>query len=131
MKGAQISRPPVYRLVIAQCVALLLIYGLLGLKDPVLALSAALGGLILIVPNAWFASRVFRRDSRALAQRTSQRLYAAEVGKFMLSAAGFALVFVMVRPIVGWAVFAGYGVMLVFQVIGASLLVRMAATGKR
>jgi ATP synthase protein I len=46
------------------------------------------------------------------------------VGKFLLSVAGFAVVFATLRPIDGLAVFAGYLVMLVVQIIGSWMLLR-------
>jgi ATP synthase protein I len=50
--------------------------------------------------------------------------YVGEVGKFALSVAGFAMVFTMLRPISGLAVFAGFLAMLVIQIIGSWLLLK-------
>jgi ATP synthase protein I len=95
------------------------------------ATSLGLGGLVAIIPNAWFAHSVFRwRGARRIRQAV-QASYAAEIGKFLLSVAGFALVFAMVRPIEGWAVFAGYGAMLAIQIVGAWWLLRNAAVDRR
>jgi len=46
------------------------------------------------------------------------------MGKFLLSVAGFAVVFATLRPIDGLAVFAGYLVMLAIQITGSWLLLR-------
>jgi ATP synthase protein I len=131
MKGASISRPPAYRITIAQVVILLASWTSLLLWDAQVATSFVLGGLIAIVPNAWFALGVFRWRGASVAQQAVKAGYAAEIGKFLLSIAGFALVFAMIRPIVAWAVFAGYVAMLVVQIIGAWRLLRTTAPGGR
>lgn len=136
MKGARISRPPAHRITIAQVVVLFVLWAGLATWNVPAALSFALGGLVAIVPNAWFALGVFRWRGAGGAQRAAHASYVAEIGKFLLSAAGFALVFALVRPITGWAVFAGFGVMLVIQIAGAWWLLRRASadgslTGKQ
>jgi ATP synthase protein I len=128
MRGAEISRPPAHRVTLAQLLVLLLIWLGLGSWDPDVAHSALLGGLVAVIPQAWFTHRVFRRQGAQAAKQIARASYAAEVGKFFMAVAGFALVFALVRPIVGWAVFAAYGVMLAIQVIGAWYLLRLAPT---
>lgn len=122
--GAEIARPPVHRITLAQLAVLVPLCLLLLAFDKVRACSTLSGGLIAILPQAFFAARAFRwrgaRSSRAMARSS----YAGEVGKFLLSAAGFALVFAAVRPIDGLAVFAGYLVMLCIQIVGSWLLLR-------
>ncbi len=128
---ARISRPPAHRITIAQLAVLLALWaGLVG-WDSTVALSLGLGGLIAVVANAWFALGVFRWRGAQSAQRAARASYAAEIGKFLLSVAGFAMVFALVRPIEGWAVFAGYCVMLAIQVIGAWWLLRTTVDHKR
>jgi ATP synthase protein I len=127
MRGAEISRPPAHRVTLAQLLVLLLIWLGVGSWDANVAYSALLGGLVAVLPQAWFAHRVFRRQGAQAAMRMARAVYAAEIGKFVMAAAGFALVFALVRPIVGWAVFAAYGVMLIIQVIGAWYLLRLAS----
>jgi ATP synthase protein I len=97
--------------------------------DALAATSVALGGLVAIIPNAWFARGVFRWRAGGAAQRAARAGVAAEIGKFLLSVTGFALVFGLVRPVEGWAVFAGYGAMLLIQIIGAWWLLRTTAAG--
>ncbi len=131
MRGAEISRPPAHRVTLAQSLVLLLIWLGLGSWDPDVAHSALLGGLVAVIPQAWFTHRVFRRQGAQAAKQIARASYAAEVGKFFMAVAGFALVFALVRPIIGWAVFAAYGVMLIIQVIGAWYLLRLAPTSFR
>ncbi len=82
------------------------------------------GGLIAILPQAYFATLAFRWRGARSARAIARSSYAGEVGKFLLSVAGFAAVFVMLRPISGLAVFAGYLAMLAIQILGSWLLLR-------
>lgn len=124
MHGAQISRPPAHRISYAQTVILVILCAGLGVKDQVVAYSLLLGGLIAILPHAWFTYQVFRRSGARSARQIAHGSYVAEVGKFALAVAGFGVVFAMVRPLSAGAVFAGYGVMIVIQVTGAWWLLR-------
>ena len=130
ISGARISRPPAYRVSVVQAVILLLLCVGLAIWNDVVAYSALLGGLINVVPQAWFAHKVFARRGARAAQQIASASYAAEVGKFVLAITGFALVFALVRPLEAWAVFAAYSVMLVIQVIGAWYLLRLAPPGQ-
>ncbi|CAA0115224.1 Uncharacterised protein [Halioglobus japonicus] len=122
MTGAEIARPPVHRITLAQ----LALLGLLSLAvhavNTVVAYSVLCGGLIAIVPQAYFAMLAFRWRGAQSANEIARSSYAGVLGKFMLSIAGFALVFAVVRPISGPAVFAGYLTMLVAQITGSWML---------
>lgn len=131
MKGASISRPPAYRITLAQLVLLLLSWVCLRNWDDLTAKSLVLGGLIAVVPNAWFAMGVFRWRGASVARQAVRAGYAAEIGKYLLTIAGFALVFATVRPLEAWAVFASYIAMSVVQVLGAWWLLRTTVSGKR
>nr|WP_241263049.1 ATP synthase subunit I [Parahaliea mediterranea] len=123
-RGAPIARPPVYRISLAQVALLLPACLLLALWDGVWGLSALCGGLVAVVPQAWFAARAFRYSGARSAQAVARSGYAGEVGKFLLSAAGFAAVFMLLRPVSGAAVFAGYLAMLAIQITGSWMLLR-------
>ena len=124
MKGAEIARPPVYRITLAQLAVLVLIGLPVLAVDKVWAWSALSGGLIAIIPQAYFATLAFRWRGARSAQAIARSSYAGEVGKFALSVAGFAVVFATLRPIDGLAVFAGYLAMLAIQITGSWLLLR-------
>jgi ATP synthase protein I len=125
MTGAEISRPPVHRITLAQTAVLVLICLItFGISGEVQAYSVLCGGLIAILPQAYFAALAFRFRGAKSAQAIARASYSGEVGKFLLSAAGFATVFVAVRPIDGLAVFAGYLAMLVVQIFGSWRLIR-------
>jgi ATP synthase protein I len=122
MIGADIARPPVHRITLAQ-LALLgsLCLGILAF-DRVVAYSVLSGGVIAIVPQAYFAMLAFRWRGARSARAIARSSYAGVVGKFLLSVAGFAVVFAVVRPIDGPAVFVGYLAMLITQITGSWLL---------
>ena len=122
MAGAEIARPPAHRITLVQLAVLVPLYLLLLVYDGVWAYAAACGGLIAIVPQAYFAALAFRWRGAGSARAIARSSYSGEIGKFLLSVTGFAVVFATVRPINGLAVFAGYLVMLAIQIIGSWLL---------
>ena len=122
MAGAEIARPPVHRITLAQLAILAVLCLPLFAYDGRVAWSLAAGGLIAIIPQAYFAMLAFRWRGASSARAIARSSYAGETGKFLLSVAGFAVVFATVRPISGLAVFAGYLVMLAIQIIGSWLL---------
>jgi ATP synthase protein I len=124
MVGAEIARPPVQRITLAQIAVLVPLCLLVLAFDEVRAYSALCGGLIAVLPQAWFARLAFRWRGARSARSIARSGYAGEVGKFILSIAGFAVVFATLRPIDGLAVFAGYLAMLAIQIIGSWLLLR-------
>ncbi len=94
----------IFRILIAQLFASLLIgAAALVLADSTAALSAVLGGLICVIPNAFLALRIIvgssGRDPRGMLRAS----YVGAAGKLLLTAALFAAVFVLVRPLAaGW-----------------------------
>ncbi len=124
MAGAEIKRPPVYRISLLQLLVLLGVSLVLLVSRVEWASSVLCGGLIAVLPQAYFAARTFRWRGAQSAQSIARSSYAGVVGKFIFSAAGFALVFAMLRPINGLAVFAAYIAMLLIQIIGSWLLLR-------
>ena len=124
MAGAEIARPPVHRITLVQLGLLVLLCLVLLVSDKVIAYSVGSGGLIAIVPQAYFAALAFRWRGAKSASAIAKSSYAGEIGKFFLSIAGFAVVFATLRPLDGLAVFAGYLAMLVIQIIGSWWLLR-------
>ncbi|WP_420887160.1 ATP synthase subunit I [Candidatus Litorirhabdus singularis] len=120
-----LPRPPVYRITVGQCLLLALSWWFVRLAGyPVVADSVFYGGLIAVLPQAWFAWRVFQYRGARSATHIARASYSGEVAKFVLTVSGFAAVFALVRPISGGAVFAGYGEMLVIQIVGSWWLLK-------
>lgn len=92
-----------------QLAALLLLTGLsywgLGL---VFAYSVMLGGCISIIPNAYFANKVFRVSGARAMESMVRNAYVGELIKLALTGAGFALSFVLVNPLHVPGLFTGF-----------------------
>lgn len=83
--------------------------GLIGLLwNPSAAFAAFLGGMIVVLPNSYFAFRAFRYRAAREAQRIVRSLYAGAAGKMLLTAVLFALVFMHLDPVNAPAVFIGF-----------------------
>jgi ATP synthase protein I len=124
MTGGEITRPPIHRIAVAQLIVLVLVGFILLMFDQVKAYSLLSGGLIAIVPQAYFAARVFRLTGAKSAKAIARASYSGEIGKFVLTTAGFAAVFAIISPIDGLSVFIGYMIMLAIQITGSWLLLR-------
>lgn len=123
--GARLRPPPVHMITLTQVAVLLPSTVVIAWTvDRTSAVSFAVGAAVSILPQAWFALFVFGARQRRPLQRAARGAYAAQAGKFVLSAVGFALVFALVRPIDAPAVFAGFGLMWVLQVAGSARLLK-------
>ena len=83
--------------------------------------SAAVGGLIALLPNLYFSLKFGLRDDRRTAKEVVSRFYSAEVTKLILTAGLFMAVFqlpgIRVAPLIG-------GYMTTLTVFWFALLVR-------
>ncbi len=79
-----------------------------GIYGNVAGYSALLGSLACVVPNAFLALRlaVPRRDLGA--RSLVRAAYVGELGKLALTVLIFSIVFALVRPLEGAALFAGF-----------------------
>ncbi len=81
--------------------------GLVAMWSPVAGFSVLLGGMAVVVPNAFLAARLLRpRDESARALMRSA--WYGEIGKLLLTAVLFGVIFAWVRPLMVPAVFAGF-----------------------
>jgi len=76
--------------------------------DELAGMSALLGGMVAVVPNAFLAARLLasNRDTRDAAMMRAA--WIGEIGKVLLTALLFAVIFKVVRPLAPLAVFAGF-----------------------
>ncbi|MEH6388901.1 MULTISPECIES: F0F1 ATP synthase subunit I [Pseudomonas] len=113
-------RLPAFPVLVAQAImAGLVALTLWIFQGPVSACSALLGGMIALVPNAYFAYRVYRYSGARSARAIVSELYSGEAGKLILTAALFVLVLLAVKPLEVPALFAGY---LAVLAVGASAM---------
>lgn len=82
-----------------------------------IALSFFCGAVCAALPQAYFALRMAKAE-RASAQQAARLGLAAEGGKFLLSAALFAIVFAVVKPAAPGTVFLGFIVLWAIQLVG-------------
>lgn len=87
-----------------------------------MAYSALLGGLIYILPNAWFVRYAFRDSTQAPPQLVLSRFYVGEAGKLALTGVLFALCFALVREIHAGALFMTFIVMIIVNLAGLAQL---------
>ena len=71
------------------------------------ALSSVLGGLVCVVPNAYFAKKFFRHSGAHKAQQIVRSFYLGETVKILLTIALFAVFFkyIAIVPLVFFASF--------------------------
>ena len=106
--GRSLPKPPVHRVLLMEGAVVFLAAALVRRVDPVAGYSILLGGGLYLVPQAWFCLRVFRRQGARAVSEVVQGFYRGEAAKFLLAAAGFATVFVMVKPLHPLALFGAY-----------------------
>jgi ATP synthase protein I len=108
-------RLPVFPVLLAQLVVLLLAAAVLyDWRGPVASYSGLCGGLIVWLPNLYFAHKAFRFSGARAAQAIVRSFYAGEAGKLILTAVLFALTFAGVKPLDPLAVF---GVFILTQAV--------------
>lgn len=71
----------------------------LAVMSKTLAYSALLGGVLFILPNAYFTAYAFRYSAADSAERVARAFYWGQFGKFVLTLVGFAVVLRMVQPL--------------------------------
>ena len=74
----------------------------------VAAVSALLGGAAAVVPNGFLAARLLQPSRDESAQAMMRSAWIGEIGKVLLTALLFGVIFGFVRPISPLAVFAGF-----------------------
>lgn len=79
-----------------------------GTKGAVSGYSALLGGLICVVPNAFLALRLIVPRRSAGAGALIRAAYIGEFGKLALTVVMFSVVFLLVRPLAGGALFTSF-----------------------
>lgn len=80
-----------------------------------MAVSVLLGGLIHWAPNAYFTLYAFRFRGAQAAVLILRSMYRGEFGKLLLTGIGFALAFVLVKPIDPLSLFVAFIGMTIYQ----------------
>lgn len=103
-----LQRPPVHRVVVAQFIVNAVLSAALFPLGFTVALSAWLGGLCCLVPNAYFIWRAFRFSGAGVAKLITRSFYQGEAGKLALTAVMFMLTFTLVKPVEPVALFGAF-----------------------
>lgn len=122
--GARIAKPPVLKIYASQFLVLATLSAALLYVDVTVAYSVLLGGVISILPNLYFALLAFRFSGARAVEAVTKSLYRGEVGKFILTAALFACVFVLVKPLSVGALFAMF---IAMMVLNSFLVLRLSS----
>jgi len=97
-------------------------------RDGTAAASALLGGMIAVIPNAFLAARLLSSARDANAGALLRAAWIGEIGKLLLTAVLFGVVFAFVRPLSALSVFGGF--IAAQLVVFGALLGNRGATGK-
>jgi ATP synthase protein I len=108
-------------LLVQACVSLVLAAVFWGWMGEVAGLSALLGGVAVVIPNGFLAARLLQPSCDQSAKAMMRSAWLGEIGKVLLTALLFGVIFGFVRPIEPLAVFAGF-IAAQFVVFGALLL---------
>ena len=95
-----LRRLPVLKVLLTQILVVLLIAAVVTVvRGWTAGYSAICGGLVAWLPNVYFARKAFRYSGARAAKDILKSFYAGEAGKFVLTAALFAMVFTGVKPL--------------------------------
>jgi ATP synthase protein I len=90
------------------CVSGLMALALWVWLGEVAAFSALLGGAVAVVPNGFLAARLLQPGRDESARAMMRSAWVGEIGKLLLTAVLFGVIFAFVRPLSPPAVFAGF-----------------------
>jgi ATP synthase protein I len=124
----QIARPPLLKIYGLQFAVVLLASVTALPLDKVTAYSIAIGGMISVIPNAYFARQVFKYTGAAYAREVTQAFYRGESGKFIATLGLFAATFVFVRPLQVFVLFLAYLIVMLLNAILLATLRRSVQT---
>lgn len=110
-----IALPAVKKVALYQIALLLPASAALLGWDTVVAYSVLLGGLIQLIPQAWFARQAFRYAGARRVQSIVSAMYWGETGKVVLSAVLFITTFLLVSPLNVGALFGSFVAMILVQ----------------
>ena len=111
----QITRLPFARWLVIEGSVIVILSLLWSLESLLAGYSAFIGGLIFVIPNAYFAHRVFRYQGARNMRFMVGDLFRAESTKLALTAVFFAAVFILMEPVHAPALLFTFAVMVVMS----------------
>lgn len=86
------------------------------------ALSVVLGGMLQIIPNGYFALNAYRYRGAKQARFVVGKIYQGEMGKFVLTMVGFAVIYMSAWPVNNTILLTTYIVLILTQAVQISRL---------
>ncbi len=111
-----IPRPSLKTVPFYQMAILLLVCGLVTILDMTTAYSALVGGVIQIVPQAWFSRQAFKYAGSRQVDLIVRSIYRGEAGKVVMTATLFAIVFALYKQWNYIALFTAFVLMIPLQI---------------
>ncbi|MBE0486168.1 ATP synthase subunit I [Marinobacter sp.] len=108
-----IIRLPLLKWLVIEMAAVITLSLLWLLESRLAGYSAFIGGLIFVIPNAYFAHRMYRYQGARQASMMVGNMFRAEGIKLALTAVGFAAVFILMEPVHVPALLFTFAVMVV------------------
>jgi ATP synthase protein I len=100
---------PILLILLAQAlVALVVALGLAFWQGRLAAVSALLGGAIVVIPNAFLAARLLNPGAGSSGKSLLRAAWLGEIGKLVLTALLFTIALVTIRPISALGLFGGF-----------------------
>lgn len=117
---ASVNKPPIVKWLGIELALLALLTGFAYLLQSAVAgpwaLSCLLGGLLAIVPHAYFANLTWRYSGARAAPLLVKAFYRGATGKFVMTLVGFGLIFASPLPVQPLGLFGSYCLLLAVQV---------------
>ena len=95
-------------LLVQFCVSVIVAAALWAWMGEVAGMSALLGGVAVVIPNAFLAARLLQPSRDQSAKAMMRSAWLGEIGKVLLTALVFGVIFGFVRPIEPKAVLASF-----------------------
>ncbi len=95
-------------LLVQACVSLVVAVAFWVWMGEVAGMSAVLGGAAAVIPNGFLAARLLQPSRDESAKAMMRSAWVGEIGKVLLTALLFGVIFGFVRPVHPLAVFAGF-----------------------
>lgn len=96
---SRITYLPLTRWLVIEFSAIVILSFLWILESRLAGYSAFLGGLIFVIPNAYFAHRMYRYEGARQSHLVVGNMFRAEAVKLALTAVFFAAVFILIEPV--------------------------------
>ena len=110
-----IPKPELLKATLCQLATLLVLVVMISMTDKLMAVSALVGGLIQILPQAWFSWQAFKYAGASNVDKVVQSMYRGELGKVVMTATLFAILFTVDKQWNYLALFTTFLVMIPLQ----------------